>query len=244
MLAKLIAMTRLKSLLISSRNVLQQVAIANKYSQGTRRTFDASKYRQILRDQVPFTAEPRVILDVGCGEGTVTNFLREEFPKADRVIGVDISEEMISIAKKSYQGIEFTVGEMEKIALEDEQADFVFSRLAIHYSQDLTQTSKEIARVTKQGGFFFLKDTHPFFSTFLKSTLDYGKKEDVVFHTQCDDDIEVVHPTFTFEEYINTFTATGWNIISIQEQYGRGAINGRTGPYKVPTSVCFVLQKK
>lgn len=219
----------------------QYLELASRYSISTRRTFDTSKYDRLLDEWVPFSESPKLILDIGCGEGTATNFLTKKFPDA-RVIGVDESEEMIKLAQKDYTKAEFVVGTMENIPL-DIKADFVFSRLAIHYSKDLHRTMSEIARVTKKDGLFFIKDTHPFYATFLKKSLAYKKKEDVSFKTQCDDTIEVVHPTFTFEEYINTFTATGWALISMHEQYGKGVLDQATAPYKIPTSVFFVLKK-
>lgn len=236
--------TNLKKIFIPYKNSLDEKEIVDQYSKGTKQTFDTEKYHKIVKDWLPFTKQPKVVLDIGCGEGTVTDFLAHEFPAAKQIIGVDISEEMIDVARKNHANIDFRVGGMDSLPVGDAEVDFVFSRLAIHYSHDLTKTFTEIARVTRPGGLFFLKDAHPFFATFLKESLDYDTKEDVVFHTQCDDDIEVVHPTFTVEEYVNAFVATGWEIVSLHEPFGRGGLMGRSGDYRVPTSICFVVRKK
>ncbi|HEY5695674.1 MAG TPA: class I SAM-dependent methyltransferase [Candidatus Saccharimonadales bacterium] len=234
----------IKKIFIPYRSTLEEKEIVGRYSKGTKQTFNFKKYQTIVHEWLPFTTQPATILDIGCGEGTVTNFLKKEFPNAKCVIGVDISEEMIDVAKQTYKGIDFRMGEMDKLPLGDGEADFIFSRLAIHYSQDLRKTLAEVARVARPGALFFIKDAHPFFATFLKESLDYNQKEDVIFHAQCDDDIEVIHPTFTVEEYINGFIATGWEIVSMHEPYGRGATKNRSGAYKVPTSICFVLRRK
>lgn len=243
---KSIKITNLKKIFISYKSALEDKQIVEQYSEGIKHTFDPAKYHLLITEWLPFRRTPKTILDIGCGEGTTTDFLAHEFADAKQIIGVDISEEMVQAARKQYKekNVDFRIGSMEELPVDDLKVDFVFSRLAIHYSRNLTKTFSEIARVTKPGGLFFLKDAHPFFATFLKKSLDYSKKEDVVFHTQCDDDIEVVHPTFTIEEYINTAVATGWEIVSLHEPYGRGGMMGRSGAYRVPSSICMVLRKK
>lgn len=226
------------------RGAARRLTTAHQYSESTRRIFDAEKYRKQIKEWVPLPSQVDTILDVGCGEGTYTQFLKEEFPNTKQIIGIDVSPAMIEIAKESFSGIDFKLEGMDNISLENETVDFVFSRLAIHYSEDLPKTMVEIARVTKPGGLFFLKDTHPFYATFLKKSLDYGKKENVRFKTQCDEDIEVIHPSFTFEEYINAISNAGWILLSMHEQYGRGVAGVTTDPYKLPTSVYFVLKKR
>jgi ubiquinone/menaquinone biosynthesis C-methylase UbiE len=223
----------------------QYAKIATRYSQSTRSSFDAENYRRMLHDWVPLVSKNITILDVGCGEGTFTNFLKEEFTEsAGQVIGIDESQEMITLAKESYPDITFLRNRMQGIELPDNSIDFAFSRFAVHYSEDLLVTLTEIARVTKPGGLFFLQDIHPFHVTFLKPSKNYEKKEDVTFRAQCDDDIKLIHPSFTFEEYLNGFSKAGWDIVSFHEIYGRYASGEGIAPYRAPTSMGVVLKKR
>lgn len=226
------------------RDIVRQYSvIAQRYRSSTKRVFNKPYYKRIISELVGFNSVGTV-LDVGCGEGTYTSFLKDEFTKDGTVIGIDISKEMIDLAKADYPGIDFRLESMDDISLKDETVDFVFSRYAIHYSENLEKTLVEIARITKPGGTFVIKDVHPFYTTFLKPSLDYEKKEDVVFNVQHDDSISVIHPSFTFEEYMNAFTVSGWKLKSIREMYGVEALSPKTAPYRVATSVYFVLVKE
>ncbi len=213
------------------------------YSLGTREIFVADQYRQMLRDWVKLPIKKQTILDLGCGDGTFSNLLKEFTPDGE-VIGVDLSLEMIEYARQLYPGVDFKVGDMDHLPLKDESIDFIFSRFTVHYSKDLRKTLNELSRITRPEGLFFLKEIHPLYATFFKKSLDYEQKEDVTFVTQGKMGIEVVHPTFTFEEYINGFQATGWRVKTLHEFYGRDASGDKIKPYRVPTSVCFILERE
>lgn len=222
----------------------QYSAIAERYRQSTRRSCHAGNYRDLLTNWAGLSDVRGLVLDVGCGEGTYTSLLRNLFPSVEHVVGIDASEDMIRLAKADYPQVDFRCEDMRDISLGDAVADFVFSRLAIHYSSDLVSTVAELGRVTRPGGLFFLQDAHPFYSTFLKRSRDYERKENVAFPAQCDETITVVHPSFTFEEYSHAFTTAGWSIRSIREVYGRRASEARVAPHRVPTTVCFLLHKQ
>lgn len=234
----------MRSSLLFSKKKSQYAGIADRYSENIRHTFNANNYKRMLTEWMHLPKAPLSILDIGCGEGTITNFLKDEFANTGRVIGVDESEEMIAIADKYYHGIDFRVESMENTSIEDDSIDLVFSRFAVHYSEDLYKTLVEAHRVTKKGGVFFVQDVHPFFATFFKKSLDYEKKEKPLFNAQDDEKLKVMHPTFTFEEYINTFIKIGWDIQSVHEKYGRDAAGVKIAPLRVPTSVFFILKKR
>ncbi|HSW91987.1 MAG TPA: class I SAM-dependent methyltransferase [Candidatus Saccharimonadales bacterium] len=218
--------------------------LVEDYSRGTRQTFDSSAYKERLLDWAGLHEhEPRKILDLGCGEGTFTHFLEKDFSNGLTVIGVDNTKEMIDFARSEYPTIDFRCEDMNDLSLGDNSVDFVFSRFAVHYSDNLTETLTEIARVTKPGGRFFLKDIHPFYATFYKSSFDYEQKENATFTTQGDSGVQVTHPTFTMSEYSEAFEGAGWTLRSIHEIYGQDANGPKIQPFRVPTSVCFILDK-
>jgi ubiquinone/menaquinone biosynthesis C-methylase UbiE len=226
------------------RGVSQYAGVAQRYRTSSRRSFAADCYRDLLLNWAGLSDRYSVIVDIGCGEGTFTDFLQDTFPSAGTIVGIDASDDMIRLARNDYPTIDFRVEDMSSLSLPDAAADLVCSRFAVHYSDDLDHTLAEIGRVTMAGGVFVFEDAHPFYATFLKSSLDYERKEDVSFPVLSDDELFVVHPSFTFEEYLNSFTRTGWSLRAIREVYGRHSSGPRVAPRRVPTSVCFVLDKK
>jgi len=107
------------------------------------------------------------VLDVGCGTGSLTLTAKKYAGASGLVYGIDASPEMIDVARKKAKrsGLEavFEVGLIEKIACPDATFDVVISRLMIHHLPDdlKRQGFREIYRVLKPGGFFFIADFKP-----------------------------------------------------------------------------------
>jgi ubiquinone/menaquinone biosynthesis C-methylase UbiE len=107
------------------------------------------------------------VLDVGCGTGNLTLTAKKYAGASGSAYGIDASPEMIDVARKKAKrsGSEtvFEVGLIEKIAYPDATFDVVISRLVIHHLPDdlKRQGFKEIYRVLKPGGLFFLADFKP-----------------------------------------------------------------------------------
>ncbi len=99
------------------------------------------------------------ILLLGCGSGEESKLL-EEFG-ATNLVGIDLSVESIKLAKESYPGYEFTVGDMHRLAFADREFDFVYSSLTVHYSDNPLAVYKEVGRVLKPGGSFQFSVGHP-----------------------------------------------------------------------------------
>lgn len=90
--------------------------------------FKNQKYLEDLARELPAGAK---ILDIGCGSGIpIDKFL---FEKGFKVIGVDISEEMISLAKKNLPGNEYLVKDMAEIDFPVNSFDAVVSFYAIFH---------------------------------------------------------------------------------------------------------------
>lgn len=107
------------------------------------------------------------ILDFGCGTGIFTFLLEKYYPS--KIIGLDLSEEMLKIAlakkeaKKS--SAQFILGDASKLTtLFDETFDFVFSSTTTHYIQNLNELLENINRVLKNDGTCILSIIHPVYS--------------------------------------------------------------------------------
>ncbi len=98
------------------------------------------------------------LLDVGCGTGFLIDILTEE--RAARYCGVDLSDEMILMAKKKeISGAEFVVSSADKLPYPDETFDIVTCSQSFHHYPYPQKAMQEARRVLKRGGLYILSDT-------------------------------------------------------------------------------------
>jgi ubiquinone/menaquinone biosynthesis C-methylase UbiE len=94
------------------------------------------------------------LLDVACGTGDFSLFCA---PKVKRVVGIDISEGMIAIAKeklaKQQVGtVEFRIGDVESLPFRDNEFTIVVCRSAFHHMFGYKQVFEEMLRCCQVGG--------------------------------------------------------------------------------------------
>ena len=114
--------------------------------------------KPMMRNLLPDLTGKKVLM-LGCGTGDESRIL-EEYGATD-IVGVDLSVESIKIAKSSYPKHQFLVGDMHKLPFEDETFDFVYSSLAVHYSDQPDKVYSEVQRILKQDGMFLFSIGHP-----------------------------------------------------------------------------------
>jgi ubiquinone/menaquinone biosynthesis C-methylase UbiE len=96
------------------------------------------------------------VLDVGCGSGWATRLLSEK-AKRGRVVGIDISDEMVRIARESSDGllnVEFQVASAESLPFADARFTHAFSMESLYYYRDVLRALKEIHHVLVAEGLF------------------------------------------------------------------------------------------
>jgi arsenite methyltransferase len=102
--------------------------------------------------------EGETIVDLGSGAGIDVFLAANKAGKLGKVIGVDMTDEMLEKAKKNandngYTNVEFVKGDIERrIPVEDNSADLVISNCVINLTSDKVATFKEIYRILKNDG--------------------------------------------------------------------------------------------
>jgi arsenite methyltransferase len=107
--------------------------------------------------------EGDTVLDLGSGAGFDCFLALKKVGKTGKVIGIDMTEEMISKARilakeHGYLNVEFKLGDIEKMPIEDSSVNVIISNCVINLSPDKLKVFKEAYRVLKSGGKMFVSD--------------------------------------------------------------------------------------
>jgi arsenite methyltransferase len=96
------------------------------------------------------------VLDVGCGSGWATRLMAEKALDG-RVVGIDISDEMVRLAREisaSDSNVDFRVASAERLPFADGEFTHAFSMESLYYYADMPKALREIRRVLKPRGLF------------------------------------------------------------------------------------------
>jgi len=86
------------------------------------------------------------LLDLACGTGIVAR-LAHERDRSGRIVGVDISPDMIAVARRSAPAIEWRVGDAMQLSLEDGEAfDIVVCQQGLQFVPDRSAAARELVR--------------------------------------------------------------------------------------------------
>lgn len=118
---------------------------------------------QTLKALLPDFKNKRV-LDLGCGYGWHCQYAAEH--GAESVVGVDLSEKMLAVArqKNNFENVTYLHDSIDTVDFETESFDIVLSSLAIHYIEDFTKLAKNIAKWLTPGGQLIFSVEHPIFT--------------------------------------------------------------------------------
>jgi trans-aconitate 2-methyltransferase len=125
-----------------------------------RHEFDGQKYEQASTHQREWGRKlieelhlqgTESVLDLGCGDGTLTAQLAEHLP-AGEVIGIDASKGMIAVAQpKARRNLRFLLMDINDLSLAEE-FDVVFSNATLNWVKDHRRLYASISRLLRAGG--------------------------------------------------------------------------------------------
>lgn len=106
----------------------------------------AQKYQEIL-SRVDFS-ESKDIIDIGCGTGTFLGLIKQRVDGNSKLIGVDISHEMIKIAHEKFPEIDFIVADSDNLPIKDEHFQRVLSVTHLQNLPEPDKTVNEMKRIS------------------------------------------------------------------------------------------------
>jgi len=151
-----------------------------------------------------------VVVDLGSGAGNDAFVARAIVGDGGRVIGIDMTQEMIDKANKNnqklgYTNVEFRFGEIEKLPLENETADVVVSNCVLNLVPDKQKAFAEIYRILKTGGHFCISDI------VIKGDLPARLKKSAEMYAGC------VAGAIQYNEYLNIISKAGFSHVEIKK---------------------------
>ena len=149
------------------------------------------------------------VIDLGSGAGNDVFVARAITGDEGKVIGLDMTEEMIekansNNAKLGFKNVEFKFGEIENMPIENNLADVVISNCVLNLVPDKTKAFSEIYRILKPGAHFCVSDI------VIKGELPAGLKKSAEMYAGC------VAGALQQEEYLQVIKDAGFKDIEIK----------------------------
>ncbi len=153
--------------------------------------------------------EGEVVLDLGSGAGADVLISARRVAPTGRAIGLDMTDEMLDLARRNaaaagVTNVEFVKGYLEDLPLPDASVDVVISNCVINLSADKPRVLREAARVLRPGGRFAVSDV------IADENMDEATKADMEAWTGC------IAGALTEAEFRAELEACGLSQVEIQ----------------------------
>jgi arsenite methyltransferase len=155
--------------------------------------------------------EGETVLDLGSGAGFDCFLAARQVGKTGKVIGVDMTPEMLDKArgnaeKGDFKNVEFRLGEIENLPVADNQVDIVISNCVINLSPTKERVFREAFRVLKPGGRLMVSDI------VLTKDIPEKIKNSIVAYTAC------VAGAVRKEKYLDSIRSAGFHGVNVLEE--------------------------
>jgi arsenite methyltransferase len=156
--------------------------------------------------------EGETVLDLGSGAGADVFISAGRVGPTGRAIGLDMTDEMLELARANAEregltNVEFVKGHIEEIPLDDASVDVVISNCVINLSGDKGKVLAEAARVLRPGGRFAVSDV------IADAEMDDATRADMAQWTGC------IAGALTREEFESALGAAGLVDVEIRETH-------------------------
>jgi arsenite methyltransferase len=168
-----------------------------------------------------------VVLDLGSGAGKDVFLAAQKIGDAGRAIGVDMTPEMLKLARKNavkffettgLANVEFREGKIEALPADDASVDVVISNCVINLSPDKSQVFREVHRVLRPGGRMIVSDI------VLNRPLPPQFKDDAGLYAAC------IAGAMLREDYISAIRASGFAKVETLSDHTYQASNAGSDP--------------
>lgn len=121
------------------------------------RFMDITPYKQTFDAFLRHVHDSGSLLDLGCGPGNVSRYLLSQRPSL-ALVGVDLSEEMIRIARRNVPQARFEVKDIREIDFPNASFDHVVASFCLPflYNEEAEALIGTLARITSKGGCIYL----------------------------------------------------------------------------------------
>ena len=170
--------------------------------------------------------EGEVVLDLGSGAGLDMFHAARRVGNGGRVIGVDMTPAMIEKAKHGadqlgLENVEFRLGDIEDLPVEDNSVDVIISNCVINLAPDKGKVFRESFRVLRPGGRVMVSDI------VLETALPENVREDISYYAGC------IGGAILEEEYLQHMKDAGFENVEVVSKTGCGpAVSAKIAAYK------------
>jgi ubiquinone/menaquinone biosynthesis C-methylase UbiE len=155
--------------------------------------------------------EGDLVVDLGSGAGNDAFVARAITGPAGKIIGIDMTPEMIDKARNNadslgFNNVEFRLGDIESIPMTANRADVVISNCVLNLVPNKTRAFQEMYRILKPGGHFSVSDV------VLQGELPAGLRNDAEMYAGC------VAGAIQLDAYLELLHQVGFTNITLQKK--------------------------
>jgi malonyl-CoA O-methyltransferase len=166
---------------------------------------------QFIIDHLPLI-KGKTVLDAGCGSGKFCALAEQR--EAKKIVGIDLSPEMIAISKKNCNDAVFSAGDITKIDLPENEFDLVICALVLGHQEKLNPSLSKLIKSVTANGLLLITDFHPYL------TMNQSKR---TFKGEDDKTYEIKHYLHHFEDYFECAKQNNAVIRSVKEPKYNGS---------------------